>query len=231
MKKILLIVGLLVVLVYPFKVDAKMCTMDAYTIAEKDAYGVIITHELVIEEYWDYAYYNLTISNMTKNIQVVYEGDIYTYGMDEAHPDSIVVDVPASIDTTAVFEVFPIDGSDCMGHRVHKIEHKVPYYNVYIGTDECAAYPNFPLCAKNYRGDATVEEFLTELENYKKTGVKPDKPAEKDDRNVFEKIADIYMDYKMITIPLTIIGASCIVVLAKRHMSAKKKRAKFKVKI
>jgi len=231
MKKILLIVGLLVVLVCPLKVDAKMCTMDAWSLAEKDAYGVKITHELVIEEYWDNAFYKLTISNMTKNIQVVYDGDIYTYGMDKEHPDSIVVDGEISIDVTSLFEVFPIDGSGCMGHRVHKIEHKVPYYNIYIGTDECAAYPNFPLCAKNYRGDATVEEFIVELENYKKSGQKPVDPQKNDDRNVFEKIADIYMDYKIITIPLTIVVVSCIVVLAKRHMSAKKKRAKFKVKI
>lgn len=233
MKKLLFLVGFLVIIAFPIKVSAYYCTGEAYDLAEKDAYGVKITHELKFrDDRWDDPYYEVTISNMTKNIQVVYAGSIYKYGMDKDHPDSYVVFDEFGIDSGATFSVFPIEGSPCMGYQVHTVTHSLPYYNIFINSDECATYPKFPLCAKDYRGDATVADFLVELEKYiAELDEKTDSGTENDNTNIFEDIINFYMNNKIITIPLTIVLLSCIVILAKRHMQKNKKRAKYRNKI
>jgi len=235
MKKFLVIVGFLFFLLYPIKADAQICTSAEYDKALKDAYNVKITHELGFEDgLWYEPYYELTISNMTKNIQILYNNVFYEYGMDKEHPDSIIVSTFASLDSTASFSIYPVDGSPCMGYVIHTINHNLPYFNVYINTDECVAYPKFSLCARDYRGNADADEFLVELENYiAQTGVKPVEPKEEKEekKGVFESIIDFYLENKIISIPLTIIFISCIVILANRHISQKKKRAKYKVKI
>ena len=119
-------------------------------------------------------------------------------------------------------------GYACVGEFLYSKKVKLPKYNKYSEYDDCIEYEEFPLCNKWYDGEIDNDDyFYQKLEEYKNSLKPAEKPANvKEEKNLFQKIIDFYMDNIAFTLPITIILALIIIVLIIRKIIIKRKRVK-----
>ena len=203
MKKNLLYTVVVFLFIFSFttKVDAAYCTSKKYSDLKAIAYKSEVNYELKFDEKHNH-YFEVTLTNVDKDILVYYEGIVY-------EPENGVVKLDSRLAGGTTYEINLYGGFDsaCVEEYLYTKKINLPYYNRYSERDECIEYEEFPLCNKWYSGRITSEDdFLEQLNNYilslkeEEEEIKPVK-----NKDIFEKIVDFYVNNLIITLPITIL--------------------------
>ena len=224
-KRYLLIIFMLMLFAIP-KVDAAtlVCTKSYYSKMKARAYQTTVNYELHTPKDEE-AYFTISFSNLQKGVYISFQGNTIKY--DETKD---VYNYSGVIEggKTYSIELYGDEGYPCVGELLHTKQLKIPKYNKYSEREECIEYEEFPLCNKWYQGDInTLSDFLNALELYKKSLEKKDPvDLDKDERGLFEKIADFYSDHIIITGPLTVIAVAGAGYYVYNKINKKRKRVK-----
>ena len=184
--------------VFTIKADA-LCTTKRYSNLKMIAYKSEVSYELNFDEKHNY-YFLLTVNNVDKDIIVIFEGNTYK-------PVDGVIKIPTKIYGGKTYEVnlYGGFGTYCPEEFLYAKKITVPKYNVYSEREECIEYEEFYLCNKWYAGSiANERDFLNQLNVYINSLKKPDDNIPKNEKGLIQKIIDFYLNYKIITIPITV---------------------------
>ena len=80
----------------------------------------------------------------------------------------------------------------CSGKVIMTKTIKLPYFNLYSLRTECKDYPEFKYCSENGEYDISEEEFLEELENYKKNNKNSEKKNNIEKKSAFLAFLEKY---------------------------------------
>lgn len=203
-------------------VDAAICSRATFNRLEEEAKNIKISYELKKEHL--YASYLVKVSNLTKNIKIVYGGMEYTYN---SKIDSHDVVGTFEVGKSYSFQVIATTTTGCAGNLVYTKKVTLPFYNVYYDLDECIGYEDFPMCQKNYSKEITsYEYFMEELEKYKQSLIEEEKPPVDEEPSNWEKFVEFYMKNLIISIPITVVLVLIIltipvIVIVKRRKKVK----------
>lgn len=202
---------------------AHLCTGSKINDLKIKAYNSQIVKEQKFDEN-HISYWEITIYNVDKDILVIHNGATY-------EPDK---DGTIKLDTRfnggIYYEINFYGGyeTDCVEEFVYKKSELLPVYNYYSERDECIEYEEFPLCNKWYKGTIESEEdFLQQLEEYKESLKPKEEPKnDVDNRNIFEKFIDFYLENKTYTVPITCVLGVLLVAYTIRSLIRRKNRVK-----
>lgn len=210
----------------PFKVDAiPLCSTKIFNELKTKAYNVKFNYELKQNEEGDY-YFSVSIANLTEELEVRYNGQTYSYSKD----DPIIEMIPNFTgNKTYEFDIYVTYGHTCVGEKAYTKRLTLPKYNPFSELDECIEYEEFPLCSKWYKGNIPDYNYFTQKLNEYIDGLNKEDPGvPKDNRNIFQKLIDLYMDHLIISIPLTVVVVGAIAFLVVRNIIRRKNRVKIK---
>lgn len=230
MKKRFIISILLISLLGFIKVEAAdICTSSKYTSLKREAYKVELSWELKFDEKKNY-YFQVNVLNMNENVLLIFNDTVYE-GQKDGAP--FLINTPLEGGNTYEFKFYGGYSNPCSEEYLYTKNLNLPKYNKYSELEECIEYEEFPLCNKWYSGDIKDEEyFLEQLEIYKKSLEPTQKPEPNiDNRNIFEKIIDFYIDNLIITLPITIALVILIAVIVIIRVVRSKKRVKINLDI
>ncbi len=229
MKKKLFVFLLMIIFfgtIQPVNAARQICTRSRLSEFKTKAYQITANYELHTSENELY-YFTITFSNVQPGIVGTFLGSSIKY---EEGKD--LYTMSAALDGGKTYEAkFYVDEKNvCAGEYLYTKRITIPKYNKYSERSECIEYEEFYLCNKWYQKDIkSLDYFLEELEKYKESiKKKPPEKLDKDDRNIFEKIADFYSDNITITGPLTIIAIAGLGYYTYKKYDNRKKRAKIK---
>ena len=203
----------------------QICSTRAYSDLRTKAYGVSFSYELKFSED-KIPYFELSYSGLKEGVELRVGENSYTYSENGA--SGKISTTFQNTGATYEFSMYGEYGYACVGEFLYSKKVKLPKYNKYSEYDDCIEYEEFPLCNKWYDGEIDNDDyFYQKLEEYKNSLKPAEKPANvKEEKNLFQKIIDFYMDNIAFTLPITIILALIIIVLIIRKIIIKRKRVK-----
>lgn len=230
MKKNFIFIVLCFSLFFNIKVDsANICTANKYNELKREAYKVELSWELKFDTDHNY-YFEVTVANMNKNILLKFGDSVY-----EANNDGSQFVIDTNLEGGNIYEFKFYGGYDnpCVEEYIYTKKLSLPKYNKYNELEECIEYEEFPLCNKWYSGEIKDKDyFLEQLEIYKNSLIEPEKPKpDVDDKDIFQKILEFYVDNIKITLPITIIVILLIIVLVVVKIIKEKKKIKINLDI
>lgn len=162
MKKNFLIAFVLIIFLFPVDVHAELCTKDYYSKLKEKAAKVSIKWNLVEDD--DKKSIEVVISNMDKDLMLIYGDSVYEYNDGE----DIVLINGISGGREYQFKFYGAYYTACTEEFVYTNSISIPKYNIYSELDECKEYSNWELCDKWYQGEIKDKgEFFEKLNEYK----------------------------------------------------------------
>lgn len=200
-----------------------LCTGSKTNALKVKAYQTQITQVQKFDEN-HISYWEITIYNVDKDLLVKHNGAIY-------EPDkngAIVIESKFNGGVNYEFNFYGGYDTDCVEEFVYQKTIRLPVYNYYSEREECIEYEEFPLCNKWYKGVIGGEEdFLQQLEAYKESLKPKEEPKkEEDNRNIFEKLIDFYLENQKYTVPITCVIGVLVVAYVVRSIIRRRKRVK-----
>lgn len=175
-------------------------------------------------------YFEVMYLNLQAGLEIRYGENTYVFDDDKS--SGIIQNSFANNGETYEFKIYAAYGYPCVGELLHTEKVKLPKYNIYSEYDECITYEEFPMCRKWYDGEIKNEaHFYEELEKYKKSLEKPEEkpPVVEEEKNLFEKFIEFYLNNLIITVPVTVIIVIAVVVLVIRSVIRRKNRVKIDI--
>ena len=175
------------------------------------AYNVKFDYELLPNEGNNDRSFSLTISNLTKDLEVRYSYSTYKYDEKSKTPGIIKMDEYFAGGITHKIKIYSSSSATCKSIFLTTKYVSIPKFNPYFETDDCKKYPDFKLCNMWYEGDITRSEFKEKLETYIKDLNKEEQTQTKivnGDNTLFETIKRIIRS----NLPATIILSSTILI-------------------
>ena len=230
MKKILILSLLFFPLISIINVDAaNICTATKYNELKREAYKVELTWDLKFDDAHNH-YFEVTVANMNKDVLLKFGDAVY-----EANDDGsqFIINTVLEGGNTYEFKFYGGYDNPCVEEYIYTKELTLPKYNKYNELEECIEYEEFPLCNKWYPGDIKDKDyFLEQLEIYKKSLEKPEEPKPVvENKNIFQKIWDFYINNIKITFPITMLIILSIIILVIIKIRKKKKKIKINLDI
>ena len=226
MKKFKYLILIIFLMIIPTFVNASnICTSSKYNKLKALAYKTDVTYELKFDEKHN-AYFEVIVLNMSEDLILQYNSVIY-----EAN-DSGRITLESRFVGGETYELRFYGGynNSCVEQYVYSKKVKIPNYNIYSERDECIEYEEFPLCNKYYSGRINSEEdFLDALDLYKKSLEKEVVDLNEDNRTIFEKLIDYYIENIIITLPITIIIVLVVGYIIVKKIILRKKRVKVNI--
>lgn len=224
MKKIIIVI-LITIFLVPINIYAMpLCTSKIFSELKNKAYKVTFEKEFKKDENGD-AYFEITATNLPEELEIYYAGTTYKKNTDN---EVITINHHFNPGETYTFEINVSYGYTCVGETAYKRKVTLPKYNIYSENSACIEYEEFELCNKWYKGDIPdINYFVNKLEEYKKS-LNPEEEI-KEEKKIFEKIIDFYIDNMIYTIPITIVVVGGITYFVVTSISKKKKRAKIDI--
>ena len=147
-------------------------------------------------------YFGVTATNVSKDVLIKFNGSTYEPQKDN---DTIFIESRIEGGMTYEFNLYAGYDTDCSEEFLYTKKLKIPRYNIFSEKDECIEYEEFKLCNKWYQGVITEDQFNLELEEYINS-LKKEEPVEeiKEEKSLFNKIIDFYLDNILIALPITI---------------------------
>lgn len=224
-KTFLMIIGIFCIFTCT-QTEAKTCTTQEKNNLIQLAYNVKFDYELSEDRSSTQGlrFYKITISNLTPEIYVKYNGFDYIYDKTSTNPGVETLVNLFETNQTYSFKLYSSNSTNCKDQYLISRTVRTPAYNVYSELAECNKYPEFKLCDKNYSGKITDDQFKMELEKYKEDLAQPEKKEEqKKTKTLIETIISVYIDNLKVTIPLTIILLGIIIIIIYKLIKVKRR--------
>ena len=218
-----IILLLFAVLIIPKKASAlPLCTakikQQYITAAEK----IKFSYEFIRED--ESYYFQIKATNTDKNLIIEYNNYDYN-GL--GNDDYIVFDTHFKDNAIYKFKIKVREGITCADETITYRTVKIPKFNKYSEYDECIEYEEAPICSRFYQGKIeNIEDFRKQLKDYLAKIKEKQIEDYKDERSLFQKISDFYMDHVIICGTLTFIVFAVIIALILKKFAKKKKRIK-----
>ena len=214
----------LLLLLIPLNVHAaNICNASRHNALKVKAHKVDLSYELKFDEAHN-PYFEITVMNMTDELLLKFDGTTYK----ATETGMFVIDDKLEGGNTYKFNFYGGYGNVCVEQFIYSKSLKLPKYNIYSEREECIEYEDFPLCNKWYSKEiGSDNDFLLALETYKDS-LEENKPIDldSDNRTIFERIIDFYLDYLIVTLPLTILVIAGITFLIVKKIIKNRKRVK-----
>lgn len=193
-----LLFGLLIFL-FPMTTNALMCPNADKVNFQEMAKNITTTYDYV--ESNGTASFQITLSNIPTNfiIKEAINGTKHPYS-----GSSLTVNNYES-GKTYRFDVY-VDDVNCFLERLYSIYVTVPFYNQYYQDEICKGIESYKYCQKWQSNTFTYEEFVKNVESYKKSLIKEEKPEKEIKESIFDKILDFYIDYYFVILPVIILA-------------------------
>lgn len=105
----------------------------------------------------------------------------------------------------------------CSGSVLYYIYVTTPYFNPYYNDPICEGV-SYKYCNKWQKNDLSYDEFIENVQNYKKEIiVKPDNPE--NIKGIFDYLIDFYVSYYYIVLPIIILSIIIYIVVARKKDS------------
>jgi len=222
-KNIYLLILLMMLILAPLKVNAlPICTASKIQEYIDLANKVVFKYEYVKDD--DGYYFLIKASNVDKKLVIIYNKEEYT-GLGEG--GSITFGNHFEDNQTYRFKIVVSPGLTCSDETATSRIVKIPKFNIYSETDLCLEYEEAPMCGRYYNGNfANYEEFqatlLKYIEKLKNSGIN----QYKDERNIFQKFIDFYVDHIEISVAITLILIALLTYYVIRKLIRRKQRVK-----
>lgn len=227
MKKVLIMLSIVISLFFlPNSVFAarKLCTSNTLSKMRAKAYNVNFDYEFIYPEGGDY-YFEVSILNLTDELEVEFGGLTYSYDKNNA-----ILKIIPRLDggKTYEFEIYAAYGQPCVGELLYTKKLSIPKYNIYSEEKECIQYEEFPLCNKWYQGDIKDKAFFYEKLNayIKSLNVKEEKPVEEEELTLAEKFINFYTEHLILSVSITLIVVGGITFVIAKTVIKRKRRTK-----
>lgn len=219
MKKLLFAIVLFLMFI-PSVNAANICTATKYNNLKAKAFNVNLSYELKFDANHK-AYFEVTVMNMTEDLILVFNN--VTYEVKDNNPFLIQTRLEGG--NSYNFNFYGGYNGPCVEEFIYTKTVRLPVYNVYSEREECIEYEEFPLCNKWYQKEIVSDNaFLDALELYKESLNKKDPvDLDEDNRNIFQKIFDFYMDSLLLQIVSVVLIIGIIYVVVKKSIDRKKR--------
>ena len=164
MKKVYMIIlfVLSILVIYPNRVSAALCTKTAYTELKEKIEIIEIKWNLKFDEK-DNHYFEVDISNVDKDLMLKFAGNIY-----EPKNKKIKVSIPLEGGNVYDFKFYGGYDNPCVEEYIGTKKIEIPKYNIYSKKSECKVYTEWELCDEWYQGEIKDNnDFNKKLEEYK----------------------------------------------------------------
>lgn len=162
MKKNFLIAFALTLLLFPIGAHAELCTKDYYNTLKEKASKVNVEWNLVEDD--DKRSIEVVISNMDKDLMLIYADSVYEYN----DGNDIVLVNGISGGKEYQFKFYGAYYTPCTEEYVYTKNILIPKYNIYSELEECKEYSKWELCDKWYQGEIKDKgDFYEKLNEYK----------------------------------------------------------------
>ena len=222
-KNIYLFVLLIMLILAPLKVNAlPICTakikQDYIDLAAK----IQFKYELVKTD--DDYYFIINAYNVDQKLVIIYDKEEHAGLGENGH---ISFSNYYKDNQSYKFDIVVAKGQTCADETTTTRVVKIPKYNIYSEYDICIEYEEAPMCNRYYNGSfANYEEFQAKLFEYVRklnnSGIK----QYKDERNIFQKFIDFYVDHIEISVAITLIVVALVTYYIIRRLIRRKQRVK-----
>lgn len=230
MKRVLrLSVIIIMMALITMKVDAiELCSKKEKSKLRTKAYSVTLGYTFHNEdelfEKGEQPYFEILISNIPEGIEVKAGG--YTLVHDKTRITYSIKELAIN-GLTFEAKVYSAKNNTCGGELFATKKINLPKYNPYSRRDECIEYEEFEMCNMWYKGTIENEgEFNKALNEYIESLKPKEEEVQKENKNIFEKIIDFYLNNKIVTVPLTVIAVLGIGYVVVIKIIKRKKRVK-----
>lgn len=200
---------LFLIILFPFCVEAALCDYSEKIRLQKLAQNITYSYDYV-EEYRD-ATFTFTFYNLTSDLYLVNTRDDRRF--DYSGEELVLGGFYDG--TNYKFEVRATN-SFCDSAALYYIYITTPSYNPYYNDPICENL-DYKYCNKWQKNTLTYEEFVRNVENYKKTTLIPPDDVQ-DERGLFDMIIDFYSEYYYIILPaIIVIGITYIVIQRRKN--------------
>lgn len=224
--KIMIIIILFVLVILPVSVNASgFCTSKKYSNLKSKSYKTNFSYELKFDENHNY-YFEARATNVSEDILIKFNGITYEPKQDN---DTINIESRLEGGMTYEFNLYAGYDTDCNEEFLYTKKLRIPKYNVYSEKDECIEYEEFELCNKWYQGVINSDDdFNEQLQRYIDSLKKEEPEIEvKEEKSLFQKIIDFYVENIMITLPITILIV--VMIIYKVIVTIVRKRRRIKL--
>ena len=187
---------LCLVILFPITVKGLVCDNTTKVRLQKLAQNITTSYDY--KEQDKMVTFDITFSNLSDELYLVdttnkrefyYSGDPLVLGGFQSG-------------TNYKFEVRSTN-SYCSGTVLYYLYVTTPYYNPYYADPICSGL-TYKYCSKWQKNDFTYEEFIKNIEEYKKETF--DNPEESEQiKGIFDYIVDFYISYYYIILPVIIL--------------------------
>lgn len=199
MKKFLKIFILLIIL-FPINSKALVCSDKDKVYFQELAKNITTTYSYVEEN--NQAIFNITFSNIPEGFRI-YD---YTNKKEYGYTASEITLGGYQAGSSYRFDYYTNDIL-CQYSRLYSSYINLPFYNPYYNDSVCNGL-NYKYCNKWQKINMNYEEFLNDVNNYKKS-LELDKKEEniEEIKGFFDNVIDFYTKYYYIILPIFIIIA------------------------
>ena len=228
MKKRLLIVILFVMVLFliPKNADAVgICPAKQLSKLQTEALKVKVIYNQE-RSYEDVTMFRFSVLNLSDNLEFEFNGSKYSGSKDT---ESILVNGLYEDNNEYSFKIYSKDLKVCGKAYLTTKKVTIPKYNIYSEYQECVEYEEFPLCDPWYDGEIKdSKDFLQQLGAYIES-TKSKVEEYKDERSIFQKIADWCSDNIEITVVIVTILVIAITIPIAIKINKIRKRVKVKL--
>ena len=180
-KKILIFLIFLSLVMLPYNVKAKSCSID-----EKNKINSLINNIKITYEHISNNEFKINIYNIPEELYVLTPSQKKF----EHNANNLSVDTNYSGGRSYTFEIFSSNNNYCIDEMNYTKTIYIKKYNKYSEKEICKneKYKNFNYCNKWYQGNITDSKFETELKKFEQTMQSNNQTVEIENNNTSNKI-------------------------------------------
>lgn len=216
--KYLVKLGLLLVILFPFRVSADDLPNEFVTCdyKEKARLNALVSNLMISADYVEQGNsvtFEVTISNFHPDIYIVDTTSNVTYYHNPNQPNPSEIKIGGYRDgQTVKYEIYSVK-TVCYDNFITNKYVTLPPYNPYYKDPLCKDIPNYILCKKWAKVNYSYDEFKSQIEKYKKKqNEEVESPNENDD--YLNWFISFYIKYYIYILPsIIILGVAGIIIL------------------
>lgn len=190
-----LVLTILLFIICP-NVDASLCSDNAKVNYQSLAKNISSTYEYVETSNT----FNIIFTNVASNLYIknIETNETYNYTGNEM---ALFNFMPGQ---SYKFGIYTTD-FDCRNDNMYTIYINLPYYNPYYNHELCSGIESYKYCKKFINRSVTYEEFINNVEDYRKKINKSDITVSQEEKGILDYILEFYINNYYIILPIIIV--------------------------
>jgi len=194
---------LLIIVLFPIKVDALSCLNSMKVKYQNMARNIAYSYDA--KEVKGKTVFTLIFSNVPSSLAI---NNASKGGWYYRNKNGEIVISNLNANTNYRYDVYAIDKQGCDNISLYSFNIILPYYNKYYTDPLCKGIENYSLCQKWINVVYEYDDWVNKIEKYKKSLIIEEEivtPEEKRE-SIIEKIVDFYGKIYYIIFPIIIIA-------------------------